>query len=939
MAETHSQEEYKLNFDKAEKLRHNGQIPEAGLAFGNLLRYRLEWMQNDAGLPFTINEFFIIDRLADISFLTGNKVAAKHLLSALLHITKTSGAIGMRIHAVTKLMLVNLQERDLDTAYENARSLSDIIGDIRELQVSPSGLTTWENSVAFEAGCNQQDEADRFVCLYDALGALLLALGRFGESAVLFQRGIRIGELHRSPIVDARLISMKVLLAKTYFQKGEMLLAKNKLEEIIQDARSAAIASGTPIKLLELQAKIALAQGNLGEAYHLLTEMIGLCRQYSLPLAEIHATFNLAQTKIILNQTSEASDMLRDCLRKAEKLGDTALAFRIKRFLDIAEMRVQSVLPALNYAAPKQAANKIRSRESPVQNYQGSEDYLSLFEEYSLIFQMELAENNFNKADDIINLIRLIIAKCDSALIHVRFKVLEFMLLYFTHAVPSNFAYQPILDFLSANRMLPELWKMRHLLSRTDLISAPNRTDWIAENQRLLDQITNSLPAIMQAIYLLNKWSPNEEYLAGYADHLFLLKLKIKNRKFFLSRWLMQWKLLKHVHMYQAGTNRYKDHLARNIAKGIRPGDLTFPTQKKHVLAQLWRQPKDLLTISYLVLPDRVVIISRSFMKLRFHTTYINRVSLRQIVFALRDWLYPEGKFRALNIPTIPVTSSLADPKELLKHMGEILQLEIIMKEHGQQIQHISFVADDVFHGFPFTLFTANDSILGTGIRVSISTDDKKPEQQPLRLTGKKALLAGVSGGIPGLQDLPGVLTEIEQIDQTLQKQRAEVTVLLNEKTTPEEVKEKLNTVEIAHFACHGKFDFLHPDQSGLMLARGKTLTLKDILSLQSLSHIRLLVLSSCRGAEHFILPGRWTIGLPETFCRAGVHNILAFLWPVDDNFATAFTSVFYQQLENNPPAEAFRLTVLKAKNKEFPSLTCEYWHPKFWAGAIFYEN
>ncbi|MEP7233277.1 MAG: CHAT domain-containing protein [Ginsengibacter sp.] len=942
MLKIESPVEYQKIFNQAEIFRGSGQIAKAMEAYSSLLHYRLESEDGEQGLPFTINEFYIIDRLADISLLIGNKEAAKHLLKATAHVTTAVGKINMHIYVVTKLLFVNLHDGKLSSAIENAQSLSGIIGNLEIIQISATGLPVWENEIRFDKTCTLQEKADQLVCLYDALGALLLTLGRFAEASTMFERGILIGEKNPSPVVASRLLAIKILHAKTLFQKGEIQLAKKITTALKLDVQASESASGLLIHFLDLSSKIALAQGDMGKAYRLISETIDICQDLQLGLAEIHANFNLAQTKILLNQVNDAINILQDCLVKAERIGEMNLAFKIKRYLKVADNRKQTGISAINYISSKQTTQKEPPAKTEIgsvpQNDQRSEDYLNFFQEKALGFQLYLAENEPAKANEILDELALLVSKCDSELIHIRYQVLEFMQLYFTGGVLKGFPVEKILSFFKANQLLPELWQFRHLLSHTDLVAANELAAWQSENHHLLDTITNTLPPEMQGLYLLNKWTPNEEFLAGVSDRLLQLKQKSKQAAFLPYRWLQKWKLVKGLHVFQEELKRYKDHLARNIANGLQAGDYKFLMKHVGVLSRLWRRPKHTLAVSFLVLPDRVVIISRSFLKVRLHITFISRIELRAMVFSLRDQLYPEGKYRGLGIGKKPA-AGVVDMDIQLRHLENILQLETIQKEHNINAKQVTFLADDVLHGFPFTLLTANGKMLLEDTAINISIDDEVLSQKRVRLFESNILLTGISKASEGLEALPAVLSEIIQIGKKLKDEKATLHILLDEEATFQKVEKKLSEVEIAHFSCHGKFDFCKPDQSGLVLANGRLFTLKEILSINDLSRIRLLVLSSCRGAEHFVLPGRWIIGLPETFTRAGVNNVLAFLWPVNDDFAAAFTSNFYENLKHHIPAEAFRLTVLSAKNKQMASLAFDYWHPKFWAGAILYQR
>ncbi len=943
-----SPEEYRRVYNQAENLLRDGHLPEAAECYRDLLGYWLEWEQREPGLPFTLNEFYVVDRLADLSLMTGNKTAARQLLAAMAKLGKRVGNQPLRIHAATKWLFVNLHDSLLDAACNNVNSLADVIGDLRDIKITPAGLSDWEGRVQFDPDGSGQDEADQFVCLYDALGALLLALGRFGEAVLMFGRGIGIGEQFPSPVVGARLLPLRLLRARALFEKGEIASAKAALAALDPEADAAPVASGTAVHLLELRSRIALAQGDMGEAYELLFATVELCQQYRLPLAEIHAQVNLAQTKVLLNQVDEAADILTHCLREAERLEETALAGRITRFLQVADNRVRITMPVLNHGSARQNRfGGVRESQSPgpvgPAEYRRSANYLSHCDEKALLLQLYLTNGQADKATQVLSELTLLIreGKCDSVLVIARRQVLEFMLLYCTNApIPANWSFEPVLAFMSANGLLPELWQFRQWLWHTHLVPGADKATWIAENQRLLDQITGTLDPTMQTLYLLNKWSPNEEYLASRADQLLRVKQKKWNAKSWFGRWAANWELTKSLHGFQAEANRYKDHLARNVANGQRPGAFTFAGKQGGVLARLWAQPRHALTVSFLVLPDRIVIASRSFLKMRLHVTFISRVTLRQLVFRLRDQLYPQGVWKGIKKSVLDTTTDPGpDMTELLAHFGKLLQVETLLQEHGTGIRLLTFLADDVLHGFPFTLLTAYGRPLAENFRISLSTDDAPEAHRKVGFAGKKVLLAGVSEGFHGLNALPGVVTEIAGVSSLLQREGAEVKKLMNEEATPQEIMKQLPQVVGGHFSCHGKFDYQHPDQSGLLLAGGQMLTLKDILSAGDLSQVRLLVLSSCRGAEHYILPGRWVIGLPETFCRAGVKAVLAFLWPVEDSFATAFTTRFYEHLRQHTPAEAFRCTVLNAIRKELSDLRMAYWQPEFWAGAVLYQR
>jgi len=132
-----------------------------------------------------------------------------------------------------------------------------------------------------------------------------------------------------------------------------------------------------------------------------------------------------------------------------------------------------------------------------------------------------------------------------------------------------------------------------------------------------------------------------------------------------------------------------------------------------------------------------------------------------------------------------------------------------------------------------------------------------------------------------------------------------------------------LQNADIAHFSCHGFFDFLNPEKSALILAgakiasdgipseekryvrsrRGETfdiaecLTLTEIFDLQ-LSKCRLVALSACETA---LTDARNTtdeyIGLTSGFFYAGATSVLSTLWAVNDVSTAILMIKFYELL------------------------------------------
>jgi CHAT domain-containing protein len=173
-----------------------------------------------------------------------------------------------------------------------------------------------------------------------------------------------------------------------------------------------------------------------------------------------------------------------------------------------------------------------------------------------------------------------------------------------------------------------------------------------------------------------------------------------------------------------------------------------------------------------------------------------------------------------------------------------------------------------------------------------------------------------------------------------------EVKPLIDADANRAAVLDGLRNAGLVHFACHGTFEPDRPDLSGILLipepGRGEMLTLRDI-SAHQMGECQHVTLSACWSADNFILPGRWIISLPETLWRAGVESTLGSLWPVDDDVAVAFMSLFYEGLEHLPRDAALRRAQLACLSRELnakrpgETVPVDTSSPFYWAGFSLY--
>ena len=165
--------------------------------------------------------------------------------------------------------------------------------------------------------------------------------------------------------------------------------------------------------------------------------------------------------------------------------------------------------------------------------------------------------------------------------------------------------------------------------------------------------------------------------------------------------------------------------------------------------------------------------------------------------------------------------------------------------------------------------------------------------------------------------EVQAIRSQFEPNDDVLAKDRATKSAL---------TQEKLAQTHIAHFSCHGYFNFENPELSALLLAdskleqeqqeeKGETrflpsreggsidlekcLTLGEIFGLD-LRNCRLVTLSACEtGLTDYKSLGDEYIGLPSGFLYAGSPSVVSSLWAVSDLSTTFLMIKFYQNLKS----------------------------------------
>jgi hypothetical protein len=105
---------------------------------------------------------------------------------------------------------------------------------------------------------------------------------------------------------------------------------------------------------------------------------------------------------------------------------------------------------------------------------------------------------------------------------------------------------------------------------------------------------------------------------------------------------------------------------------------------------------------------------------------------------------------------------------------------------------------------------------------------------------------------------------------------------------------------DVVHYAGHGVFDEENPSRSGWVFGEGRILSAKEIFRARRVP--RLVFANACfsavikeRKAMTADQISRRLAGLAEAFFERGIQNYIGAGWPVDDEPAVEFATVFYE--------------------------------------------
>jgi CHAT domain-containing protein len=821
------------------------------------------------------------------------------------------------------------------------------------------------------------------------MGRLLSALGQYGEALKALQRGLfHAQEETAADLAKQTLLPLKLAIASAYLEKGDFEQADNYLS-LLKEPCDSSQHLEYQIRWLELSGKLHLLWGNLGAGLKRFQQVQEKCQQMQLHRAVLRSNLNLAHILILFNQTSTAQQYLADTQNNALQIDDKALVARAELLLQLASARSRSLVTASPAGMSVVDMRKQKRYQQTVEKLWQSPDlstqssnYLAWFEDRALAFQWYLSNFQLKNASDLLQHIKRVFKSTDSQLIQIQIQILSGISSYYQGTESNdltkiNQAHQILAEIcpqLEEMSLKPELWQVQRILiwCRTRLnYPLPEIETLTTATNQLLEQMTSSLTPEDQVFYLLNKWTADEEYIAAQITQLQRLQVRLRNSNFlheivsawkkkdflqlrlsssnFLLRPWLHLQLMRKLNALVEHIDRYKDVLAKRTIKGDSPQE-TLRVPPASLLLRILTHPKNRVTLSFLILPDRVLVVKTSRFLFDFEVIPTTRVAVRNVV---QRWYQNiermNGVRRDMNLVSNhdyqqQMTSATAVGQKITDNLADILQLPKILDRIPKHIEALTIVPDDILHGFPFASVMYKGEYLIKRYALAIAYESKSKPIKPKRSIPlkKQALVIGISNGNKKFNPLPGVRRELPHINKWLDSHQIKYLQLVNNDAHKAAIIETISKATLLHIACHGTFEPNQPDSSGLVLISDSGE--QEILSVRELSEIDLTklrhaTLSSCWSADHFILPRRWIISLPETLWRSGTESILGCLWEIDDKVAVSFMAKFYNYLNNYPRDQALRRTQLDCLGNRLPNCRDETDNPLFWAGFNLYGD
>lgn len=911
---------FEARFDEAERLRRTGRYAAALDAYCALLHARTAIARDLLGTMQTI-DIVLMERISELAMFHGKPLAAAELLDASYNILFTAGNIYAASWASVKAAYAYLAAGKWNSARTALHRLAPQAGDLQSLELLPDSIQHWERCCRWP-GVPAIEQQALIVRILLELGRQAAAIGLYRSSSWALDRASSLAAASDDPLMVSVRVPVALERASSCLERGDLQGCNSILGFLSGKVNENPLES---MGVIEIEAKCAVLTGDFGKALKLLDLLRSTHSEVQAEPAAGTA-LNLAHLCILVNQTERAARIARELLCSAEQKGDTLLAERSRILLELTVRRGRSladgvsISPSVTEWWEGSGTPPVTSVHSSVPVFEGASgrSFLDLFELRSLTFFWLLATQDFNGAADYLQELTKVFAQTDSMLILYRQMLLQGIIEYYKGNLSTASAnLQQVSETARELGVVHDRWQALRVLG---WIAERTNDSGAAENARkeadqLLEQMASSLQGPDRPVFLLNKWTEEEERLATKADEI--------AREQRTSVRMLRWPRHFLTQMQQA--NRLLQRID-HFRKGVVENSITDAQRDSRLgsssLSLGWRFAGPTALIRFLVLPDRVVILSVSRGRIHAGITAVTRIQVREQVGRIHAALRDSGP---------------AGFAKEMRHLADLLQWRPLLGKLSPRVSRLFILPDDSLHGVPFSAMSISSELTGDRYSVTIGFDSGKHLRGASSGTALAVALPLADGGY---RELANAEEEIEQFQDWCSSQRLKVKTLGPE-ASKDQIIASLTKAEYLHMACHGKFQADAPDQSGLVLIHKNSptemLSIRDLCGLD-LSNLHLATFSSCWGADNFVLPGRFVISLPEICWRAGAHHILACLWEVVDEISVPFTQRFYEYLVHKQPDRALQLAQKDARSSSLPGCTLkDTSDPYLWAGFQLY--
>jgi tetratricopeptide (TPR) repeat protein len=264
-----------------------------------------------------------------------------------------------------------------------------------------------------------------------------------------------------------------------------------------------------------------------------------------------------------------------------------------------------------------------------------------------------------------------------------------------------------------------------------------------------------------------------------------------------------------------------------------------------------------------------------------------------------RVWILPAGATAlSKRVASLSAVDRLQNPAAFDARLEELSSVLMPAGLGGPGASRFEIVADGVLADVPFSGLRSPSQpsrrLIDTHSIVMVTSGTWVPQKPK---ASRRWQLVAIADS-PDTSDLPAASSEIRRIAAPVLAARMQL--LGGAKSSAAQLEAFLREgIDVLHVATHGHADAQQPLASRLVLhsARGAVpdtyVTAGQIQEWEG--SVGLVFLSACDTAVGQVRFGDTVPGLQRAFLRAGAHEVIATLWPIEDRLAEEFAISFYE--------------------------------------------